>query len=134
VPSLDIDGEISLDQVTPDLFEQLSLMEPYGMGNPRPVFVARAVRLVLPPRLLKEKHIKLRIQQTGLKGEAVRSSRSFDALGWGMAERIQQQSMVAGDQADIAFTIGMNHHPDFGGVQLSICDLITTQAAKGSCS
>ena len=36
-------------------------LEPLGHGNPEPVFSARAVRLMAPPRILKDKHVKLKL-------------------------------------------------------------------------
>ena len=57
-PTLNFDAELSLDQVTPELFQALKAAT-LGVGNPQPVFTARAVRLVAPPRVLKDKHVKL---------------------------------------------------------------------------
>ncbi len=39
-----------------------------------------------------------------------------------MAERVQQTPLLAGDAIDIAFTIGHNDHPDYGGLELSLRD------------
>lgn len=60
-PRLSFDAELSLDQVTPELFQTLQRLQPFGVGNPQPVFTARAVRLVAPLRVLKEKHVKLKL-------------------------------------------------------------------------
>lgn len=60
-PTLDLDAELTLDQVTPGLFQSLRRLEPFGMGNPEPVFSARNLRLTVPPRILKDKHVKLRL-------------------------------------------------------------------------
>lgn len=43
---VEIDAELPLKEITPMLLKQLSLLEPFGMGNPRPVFIARGVRIV----------------------------------------------------------------------------------------
>src|SRR6201995_1027104 len=40
-----------------------------------------------------------------------RSRITFDALGWQMAERLEQKPLLAGDSVDIAFTVGNNDHP-----------------------
>ena len=61
-PVLDVDGELPLSDVTPELFQALALLEPYGMGNPEPVFSTRGVQLVAPPRILKDKHAKLKLR------------------------------------------------------------------------
>src|SRR6202007_2310101 len=60
-PAVDFDAELDLDQVTPDLFQALERLEPFGQGNPEPVFTARGVRLMAPPKILKDKHVKLKL-------------------------------------------------------------------------
>jgi single-stranded-DNA-specific exonuclease len=127
-PVLDIEAELDLTEVTPELFQMLSLLEPYGTGNHEPAFTARNVRLIAPPKILKDKHIKLKLKGNGNAGaQEVRTENRelrtvFDALGWNMAERLQQSPLLAGDAIDIAFTIGLNDHPDFGGLELSLRD------------
>jgi len=46
-----------------------------------------------------------------------------------MAERLQQSPLLAGDTIDIAFTIGHNDHPDFGGIELTLRDFGNQNAA-----
>ncbi len=118
VPELEIEGQVTLDDLTPDFYQALRALEPYGMDNPEPVFCARGLRLVQPPRLLKEQHLKLRLAMNDGK-----PGRAIDALGWRMAERLQQESFLVGDRLDVAFTLEMNEHPDFGGLQLVIEDV-----------
>jgi single-stranded-DNA-specific exonuclease len=174
-PILDVDTELRLIDVTPQLFQTLQLLEPYGIGNPEPVFASRAVQLVAPPRVLKEKHVKLklktgpvptsedsselsaaailatprchpdsaairRIQRVAAVAELgassvtneprtdFRTKITFDALGWHMAERLQKSPLLAGDCIDIAYSIGHNDHPEYGGLELSLRDFraITT--------
>jgi single-stranded-DNA-specific exonuclease len=61
-PILDLDAELDLSEITPELFHALELLEPYGMGNPEPVFAARSLQLAAPPRIMKDKHIKLKLR------------------------------------------------------------------------
>lgn len=61
-PVLELDSELPLEEVTPELFEALHFLEPYGVGNPEPVFAARGVQLTAPPRILKDKHVKLKVR------------------------------------------------------------------------
>jgi single-stranded-DNA-specific exonuclease len=173
-PVLDVEAELDLDEITPGLFRVLQMLEPHGAGNHEPAFVGRGVRLIAPPKILKDKHIKLKLKAGGEigghqfapegcakeepdveelsavailatprchpDGAAIRRSEKaeasghplrtenrelktvFDALGWHMAERLQQSPLLAGDTIDIAFTIGHNDHPDFGGLELSLRD------------
>ncbi len=60
-PSVNFDAELALDQVTPELFNLLQRLEPFGVGNPQPVFAARSVRLMASPRIIKDKHVKLKL-------------------------------------------------------------------------
>jgi single-stranded-DNA-specific exonuclease len=153
-PVLELDGELGLADVTPELFRALELLEPYGMANAEPVFAARGAQLAAPPRIMKEKHIKLKLRQGGASVAAISQEQSpllaaedaarngapggtssansrgglgskvtFDALGWHMAERLQQNPLLAGDLVDIAFTVGNNDHPEYGGLELGLKDL-----------
>ena len=172
-PILELDAELSLTDVTPELFQALQLLEPYGMSNPEPVFASSGVQLTAPPKILKDKHIKLKLRagQSSIvreqpreltaaailvtpnchpDGSAIRRSDraaaveeareqlrtenrglrtdfrsriTFDALGWHMAERLQKTPLLAGDAIDIAFSIGRNDHPEYGGLELSLRDL-----------
>ena len=72
-PSLNFDAELTLDQVTPELFNLLQRLEPFGVGNPQPVFTA-SVRLMASPRIIKDKHVKLK----AVSGSCVVVARS----GW----------------------------------------------------
>ena len=123
-PSLHCDAELSLGQVTPELFQLVSRLEPFGVGNPEPVFAATGTRLMAPPRVLKEKHVKLKLAPIENREgtEKWRGSLAFNAMGWRMAERVNQEKILQGDDLDIAFTISHNDHPDFGGLELSLRD------------
>jgi single-stranded-DNA-specific exonuclease len=125
-PVLDVEAELDLDEITPTLLQVLRMLEPYGAGNHEPAFTARGVRLIAPPKILKDKHIKLKLKSDRSAQELRTENRGlrtvFDALGWHMAERLQQSPLLAGDAIDIAFTIGHNDHPDFGGLELSLRD------------
>jgi single-stranded-DNA-specific exonuclease len=99
------------------------------MGNPEPVFSACAVRMMAPPRLIKDKHVKLKLapalgeQESGPSQPNWRRSLHFDALGWHMAEAVQKAQLLPGDSLDVAFSIDQNDHPEFGGLELSLRDI-----------
>ena len=134
VPLLEYDGEVGLEDVTPAFWEALTRLEPYGMGNPEPVFVAKGVRMLTEPRILKEKHLKMKLAREASGGRATAMARGVDALGWRMAERLQQRPLAFGDRLDIAYRVERNEHPDFGGtLQLVLCDyLVAAGVAVGS--
>jgi single-stranded-DNA-specific exonuclease len=116
IPVLEAESEMELSGITPELIRTVQRMEPFGVGNREPVFVSRELRVLLPPKVLKEKHAKLRVQQ--VNGKAMR----FDAMAWRMAERISAEGILANDTIDMAFTLDENMHPEFGGIELRVCD------------
>lgn len=119
LPELRIDAEIPLGSVTPELLQGLGQLEPFGQGNRQPVFSSHAVNLLLPPKIIKEKHIKLRVNQ---RRPDVKASFNYEAMGWRMAERLQAEALLPGDHLDVAFKVGFNFHPDFGGLELTLED------------
>jgi single-stranded-DNA-specific exonuclease len=124
VPVLDVDAELELGEATPELFEALCRMEPFGMGNREPVFLARNVRLLLPPKIVKDKHVKLKLAPPSDGSKFVRG---ISAMGWRMSERLQQEKVLAGDSLDVVFTLEHNDRPDFGGLELCLVDVAHVQ-------
>ena len=109
-------AELPLDRVTSELFSWLRKLEPAGMGNEEPVFVARNLRLAAPPRVMKERHVSLQLAQQPPGAQ-------FRTLGWNWADRIQSMQLGEGAIVDLAYRIRENEHPDFGGLELEIADL-----------
>jgi single-stranded-DNA-specific exonuclease len=62
VPRLKLDARIDVADLEQAHLEELSLLEPCGMGNPAPLFYARAVAPVHGPDVLKEKHVRFRVR------------------------------------------------------------------------
>jgi single-stranded-DNA-specific exonuclease len=111
-PILRLDAEVSLPEVDHHLYAALRQLEPYGVGNPTPVFAVRSARLLEPPRVLKDKHLKLRIGQ---------GTRSTEAMGWGLAGRTP--TLAASQQVDVAFTVDEDVYQDVPFLQLIIRDI-----------
>ncbi|HSK09369.1 MAG TPA: single-stranded-DNA-specific exonuclease RecJ, partial [Vicinamibacterales bacterium] len=77
-PRLRIDAPLGFADIKGKLVEELRRIEPFGLGNPRPVFAAGPVQIVDGPRRVKERHLKLAIRQQG---------RVFRAMAWRAVER-----------------------------------------------
>jgi single-stranded-DNA-specific exonuclease len=113
---LECDAMLPLDRITPAIFSWLRRLEPMGMGNEDPVFVAQNVRLTAPPRYLKEKHVRLQMAQ-GARGG------NLAALGWNWAERVQKMQLDEGSVVHLAYKLRENEHPEYGGLELEIAGL-----------
>jgi single-stranded-DNA-specific exonuclease len=118
--SLDCHAELPLDQVTPELYSWLRRLEPFGMGNEEPAFVARDVRVLAPPRIMKEKHVRLRVAQ----------GNTFSAVGWNLAEQVTAMALGPDSVIDLAYRVRQNEHPEFGGLELEIAGIQTAQAVS----
>jgi len=111
-PELRIDAEISIDDVTDELEGVLRHFEPFGVGNPTPVFVSRGVRLSMAPRIVGTDGLKLRI--TTATGDR-------DALGWGMGDlamEITPETVI-----DLAYRLERDTYQGVSRLQLRIADL-----------
>ena len=112
-----------MDAITPDLFETLRKLEPFGAGNAEPVFCASA-RLSAPAKAVGEKHVRLKLAPGLISGTANGWRRALvqNAVGWRLAERLTEAKLLAGDLLDVAFTLDHNEHAEFGGIELSLRD------------
>jgi single-stranded-DNA-specific exonuclease len=112
IPKIEVDAEIHLDSITKRFFNVIQRMAPFGPQNRQPVFISTKVQLVNPPRLLKEKHLKLRIKQ---------GKYSFDCIGFNMPDYYAK--LEAQEPFDICYNIDENHYNGKTTLQLRIKDL-----------
>ncbi|MCL5006374.1 MAG: single-stranded-DNA-specific exonuclease RecJ [Acidobacteria bacterium] len=118
-PLLRVDTEVDLDQMGWPVYEELKRLEPFGLGNPTPVFLARNLRLAFAPRVVGEKHLKLKVGK---------GAKLFDAVGWNQGE--QARLLESGDSLDLAFTLSENTYQGIASLQMIIKDLHSS--LKGS--
>lgn len=58
-----VDCEVELFELDETLMGELEKLGPFGMGNPKPILVARNVEPMAKPKVLKEKHLQLELKQ-----------------------------------------------------------------------
>ena len=125
---LRIHAELPLDRVTPALATWLHKLEPYGHGNPEPVFLAHRLRLTAPVRLMKEKHIRIEVVPTDGATAALPGT-PIKAIGWNLARRAEELALQPGSIVDIAYKIRENDHPQYGGLQIEIAGIQSSSEA-----
>jgi single-stranded-DNA-specific exonuclease len=120
VEELRFDLELRFGDITPDLLGTMEQLAPFGLGNPDPIFVTRGARLLAPPRILAERHVRLSLEDHDGAGR-------FSGVAWGRrvswAEQSRQQNWLPGECFDVAYHLRRNWHPDFGGWELEIIAL-----------
>ena len=112
-PRLRVDGHLPLTAITPAMVEGLRAMEPFGAGNPRPVFHTGAVEVANGPRIMKAKHLSMSVRQ---------DARVFRAVAWRMADRADFVTQHRG-ALDVAFNLTENHYRGEHTVELSVADI-----------
>ena len=70
-PRLHVDAELTLSEIDYELLDHHESLQPFGMGNPQPIFAARGVTLAGEPRVMKDKHLALILRQNGDEYSAV---------------------------------------------------------------
>ena len=70
-PQLRLDHELMLSELNHDLLRWHEMLQPFGNGNPQPLFFARAVEPAIAPQVLKEKHLVLRLRQKNSSRRAI---------------------------------------------------------------
>jgi len=112
VPEIRVDLEVNIDGMDERLESLFRHFEPFGIGNPSPVLLARNVTLAAPPRL---------VGKDGLKVVLDMGTGSLDALGWGFAHRAAE--FQAGSKVDIAFRLERDEYRGQSYLQARIADI-----------
>ncbi len=120
-PATRVDAELNLTDLDWNFYQALSRLEPHGCGNPTPVFAARAVRVAGPGRVIKDKHLKIKVAQGG---------RSFTAMAWGKAA--EWGNVADRQEIDVAFTLEENTFDGLIGLELRLRDLRVVTGQVGS--
>ena len=110
-PTLDIDAEISLSDLTPKFLAALADLEPFGIGNPRPLFLSR--RLLVKNRWVMGnagQHLKLLVSD---------GRQQFPALIFNRAREWTQET----SSVDLVFTVSEDTWQGRRQVSLMVEDL-----------
>src|SRR4030095_13609281 len=113
-PSVNIDLELAPEMVTFSLARELNALEPFGAGNPRPVFVTRNLRRLAEPVVIKDKHLKFRL--------AGPQNRPLEAVWWNCVETPGQTPDLNGS-IELAYTLETSAWNDEYRMQLNVLDL-----------
>ena len=88
---IEIDAEISFDEITDQTIAELLNLAPFGFGNPPPTLLARGVEVAAPPDIKNDKHVFLRLKSQG---------RTLRTKAWNFAERAAE--FAPGTRIDVA--------------------------------
>jgi single-stranded-DNA-specific exonuclease len=113
VPTLHVDAEVQLSEVTVQLIKELGAFHPFGAGNPEPTFAVKGLE-VMESRTVGDKHLKMTVRQG--------RSLPFDSIGFGLKSLIDR-GIPAHTPVDLAFMPELNRWNGYDRIQLRIRDL-----------
>ena len=112
VPEIRVDLDVPLDVVGDELEKLVRHFEPFGIGNPAPLFRTRGAQLASAPRKIGADGLRLSFDVAG---------GTIDAIGWGMAMRASQLEM--GRPLDLAFRLDRDEYRGQSRLQLKLADV-----------
>jgi single-stranded-DNA-specific exonuclease len=112
-PSVNIDLELPADGVTFPLAREVESLEPFGAGNPRPVFMTKNLRCLSEPVVVKDRHLKLRV--------AGPQNRPLEAVWWNCIEAPGQTPELKGS-IELAYTLETSVWNGEYRMQLNVLD------------
>ena len=112
LPVLTADMELTPSEITLSQAEELTALEPFGTGNPAPVFVLRGAALTEVSAMGGGKHTRMVVCSGGKTFSAVRFGLPPEKLG-----------IASGDERDILFSLEVNTYRGARSVQLITRDL-----------
>jgi single-stranded-DNA-specific exonuclease len=112
IPRINIDAEIPISALNHGLIKELDVLCPFGIGNPRPVFVSRNLKIRNLPKILKRSTIKMWV--TDGKSTA-------EAIGFNMADFMPSDPL--NQRIDIAYTYDLNVYKGITSMKLQLKDL-----------
>jgi single-stranded-DNA-specific exonuclease len=112
VPEIKIDAAVAFSEITPNFYNIICQMEPFGPDNMRPVFVARSLSDTGYSKVVKELHLRLVVRQGDV---------TFSGIGFNMAGHLAL--VQSGRPFDLVFTIDENEWNGTKSLQLKAIDL-----------
>ncbi len=115
IPEIKIDAAVSSKTLNLDLVEDLKKLEPFGMGNPKPVFATKNLQLQGDPFVMKEKHLKLKLRDE--------NGKQFEAVWWDGVEKSREQTLKPNSRIELAYAPEANNWNGNTRLQLVVKDL-----------
>ena len=109
IPTINIDAEIDIDDLTYDTVTAIRSLEPFGAGNPEPLLYSGNLE-VIDSRIVGSRHLKLKVKN----GSSV-----HDAIGFNMSEKRPEPGRII----KMVYTPEINRWNGTERVQLRVTDL-----------
>ncbi len=112
VPTLDIDAEVPLSSLNLDLIKLVDSLEPYGEGNPPPVFCTRRLTVKSAPLVMGRDTLKFWVTD---------GKSTLPAVGFGMGRF--KDALSVNQQVDLAYCPDIDDYTQEQSIVLKIKDI-----------
>jgi len=122
-PSLAIDCEATMHELTERAVTQLRALSPFGRCNPEPRILVRGLTLARSPSTIGAhgKHLSLQVRRGDTSGKGADSLRELRMVAWGWGERAE--SLRSGQTVDAVLTPRLNTWNGRSSVEAEVKDL-----------
>ncbi|MDD5618363.1 MAG: single-stranded-DNA-specific exonuclease RecJ [Candidatus Omnitrophica bacterium] len=111
-PVMDIDAKLPLFLLNHDLVKQIQALEPFGIGNPKPVFCSHNLTVKSQPQILGRDTIKFWVSD---------GDRTFETIGFGFKEFAPY--LTPSKKIDLAYSLSLDNWNDVNSLLLEMKDL-----------
>ena len=118
VAETEIDAELDLSELHGETMAEIRRLEPYGQGNPEPIFLARQAQVV-SARIVGGNSLLGKLGHLKLLLRSPRGGRPLDAIGFGMADA----PITHNGRIDLLYTPEVNVWNGNASLQLRLKDL-----------
>jgi single-stranded-DNA-specific exonuclease len=112
--AMEIEAQVNIRDFTDRLMKELNWLEPFGQGNPRPIFATSGVKRIAPPRRVGAKNEHLQVAITD-------GSASVRCIGFDMGNL--EKKILEADSFDIAYEPQMNTFNGTSSLQFVLTDI-----------
>jgi single-stranded-DNA-specific exonuclease len=110
-----IDARIDFEDINRIVFDVLPKLSPFGLGNPKPLFLTEEAEIVAQPKKIQGKHCKFLVRKNG---------KIFESIGWRKGE--WADDIWAGDRVDMVYSLMTSEYLGEERVTLSLEDIKKT--------
>jgi len=112
LPSLDIDIELTLSDLNEEMIWELERLEPFGNGNPEPLFYTRNLKRKGEPQTLSRETLKFWVSDGNV---------TYQAIGFGMSHF--KDSLINARDFDLVYTPRIDNWEGDSSVLLEVRDI-----------
>ena len=113
IPILNIDAQISLDDISKEMVESLKELEPYGEANKMPLFAFKNLKIDSIRALSGGKHLRLTVKD---------NKNMVNAIGFNLGELANDYKI--GDRIDLVGNLEINSFNGVDNIQINVKDVM----------